>query len=492
MRSLAFGLCILNLLACVSAFYPYHRGGSSGKASGSSIESAPDHAAGGSKDNVNGAVKSHERRGAATPTMKSKGTMVKARPQAKRDNQYKFVSASPPTQTNSAGIHNDGTDFSYFASVKFGSSGKVLYMLVDTGAANTWVMGSDCTNQVCADHNTFGPEDSQTLSVSQEPFDLKYGTGSVSGYVANDTIEVAGISVSLSFGLASSTSEDFADYPMDGILGLGYPGSKPMDFPTAMETIQEADVLPSNILGVNLQRSSDGSRDGQLSFGAPDTTKYEGDLSYTRIVDDASTWEIPVDDVKVGGKSCGLNGRTAIIDTGFCSQTKSQTSFMLLPPLDAEELHGKIPNAQHDGETYTVPCTSDTSIQLVFSGTSYSISPKDYVGDADEDDSATCASNIIGRKPFEANQWLVGDVFLKNVYSVFDYDSQSIGNGSNKRVGSRSRLTSSRIRFQEKGYLFGFYKSPASDFINCANCKGVYQIIYYQIRRLITQRYQRR
>ena len=352
MRSLAIGLCLSNFLVCASAFYPYHRSGSSVGASGTSTESAPDHAAGGPSNNVDGTVKSHGERRAAKvsmiirphhwmltrfmqPIIRSKGLVVKPRPRAKRDNQYEFVSASPPTQTNSAGVHNDGTDFSYFASVKFGSSDKILYMLVDTGAANTWVMGSDCTNQVCADHNTFGPEDSKTLSVSQEPFDLKYGTGSVSGYVANDTIEIAGISVSLSFGLASTTSEHFADYPMDGILGLGYPGSKPMDFPTAMEKIQEADVLPSNLLGINLQRSSDGRRDGQLSFGAPDTTKYEGELSYTKIVDDASTWEIPVDDVKVGGKSCGLTGRTAFIDTGVgflpCCYRILLSSFLVLP-----------------------------------------------------------------------------------------------------------------------------------------------------------------
>ena len=144
---------------------------------------------------------------------------------------------------------------------------------------------------------------------------------------------------------------------------------------------------------------------------------------------------------------------------------------MLLPPLDAKKLHSQIPNSQHDGETYTVPCTSDTSIQLVFSDISYDISPKDYVGDPDEDDGATCASNVIGRKPFEANQWLVGDVFLKNVYSVFDYDRQSIGNSSRNRAISRSTLTSARVRLQEEGSFFGFYKPPTSNFIVCANSK---------------------
>ncbi|KAL9605202.1 MAG: hypothetical protein Q9179_001596 [Wetmoreana sp. 5 TL-2023] len=348
-----------------------------------------------------------------------KGSTLGAGLRFKRDNQYDFVTASPPTQTNSAGIHNDGTDFSYFTNVEFGSSKKVMYMLVDSGAANTWVMGSDCTNQVCADHNTFGPADSTSLVVSQDPFDLTYGTGSVSGFTANDTVKIAGLSVSLSFGLASTTSEDFSAYPMDGILGLGPQGSKLMDFPTAMDVIQDAKILSSNFVGVNLQRSSDGSTDGELSFGALDTTKYQGELSYTKTVDGASMWEIPIDDFTVNGNSCGLTGKTAIVDTG--------TSFMLLPPADAKELHSQLPDSQEDGETFNIPCASEATIQLTFSGKAYDILPVDYIGDPIKEGSSTCTSNIIGRKPFGADQWLVGDVFLKNVYSVFDYDGKRIG-----------------------------------------------------------------
>lgn len=234
----------------------------------------------------------------------------------KRDNHHAYVTASPPTQTNSESIHNDGTDFSYFAGIDFGSSGKTMYMLVDTGAANTWVMGSDCKTQVCAEHNTLGRSDSTSLKVSSDPFDLTYGTGSVSGLKGSDNVKIAGISVPLPFGLASNVSDDFSTYPMDGILGLGPPASESMDFPTAMETIQKAKALSSNLFGVNLQRSSDGSTDGELSFGVPDITKFQGDLSYTRIVAGASMWEIPMDDAKVNGSPCSFIGKTAIIDTG--------------------------------------------------------------------------------------------------------------------------------------------------------------------------------
>ncbi|KAL8850136.1 MAG: hypothetical protein Q9221_004897 [Calogaya cf. arnoldii] len=304
------------------------------------------------------------------------------------DNSYDFVAASPPTQTNSAGIHNDGTDFSYFTSVEFGSSGKFMHLLVDTGASNTWVMASDCNSAVCAAHNTFGKEHSASLKVSQDKFNLTYGTGSVSGLKATDTVKLAGFSISLPFGLAHTISEDFMSYPIDGILRLGPPTGKSTDYPTFMETIQETNLLSSKLFGVNLQRSSDGATDGELSFGAPDTSKYQGDLSYTSVIKGASMWEIPIAEIKVNGSLYALSIKTAIIDTG--------TSFMLLPPADAKQIHSGIPGPQEDGEAFNIPCLSKTPIQLKFSEVLYNISPADYVGSPIEDGSSTCTSNILG------------------------------------------------------------------------------------------------
>ncbi|KAL8930263.1 MAG: hypothetical protein Q9208_000880 [Pyrenodesmia sp. 3 TL-2023] len=361
---------------------------------------------------------------------KRSGTLTRS--PIKRDNDYDFLTASPPTQTNSEAIHEDGTDFSYFASIDFGSSGKPMYMLIDTGAANTWVMGSDCKSQVCGQHRTLGPSDSTSLEVSSDDFDLLYGTGSVSGLTASDNVKIAGMSISLPFGLASEVSEDFSAYPMDGILGLGPPSSRSMDFPTAMETIQKAKALSSNLFGVNLQRASDGSIDGEISFGAPNQAKYKGAISHTSLVAGASMWEIPIDGAKVSGKPCLMTGKSAIIDTG--------TSFILLPPSDAKELHSQIPGSQQDGEIFNVPCTSQTPVQLIFSGVAYSISPADYVGDPISNGSSTCTTNFIGRRPFGPDQWLVGDVFLKNVYSVFDYDKKRIGFASKKSESTSTSL----------------------------------------------------
>lgn len=169
--------------------------------------------------------------------------------------------------------------------------------------------------------------------------------------------------VPLSFGVASMTSNDFLAYPMDGILGLGRPASNALEYPTAMEAIQDIGKLQSNIFGVHIQRSSDGSTDGELNFGAPDPTRYTGDLSYTDTVPDGTVWEIPIEDAGFNGTLCNFEGKSAIVDTG--------TSYTLLPPVDAKKLHGQIPHSEQNGDVFNIPCSTQTPIGMYHSKPSF-------------------------------------------------------------------------------------------------------------------------
>jgi cathepsin D len=86
-----------------------------------------------------------------------------------------------------------------------------------------------------------------------------------------------------------------------------------------------------------------------------------------------------------------------------------------------------VPSSKKSGDNYIIPCDSTTTIEFEFSGIKYSISPEDYIGASSTDG---CVSTIVGYQSSGADQWLVGDVFLKNVYSVFDFDNGQIGFGT--------------------------------------------------------------
>ncbi|KAL1979955.1 hypothetical protein VTN96DRAFT_4863 [Rasamsonia emersonii] len=402
--------CVLSavlLSTGVSAFYPYHFNSqsSSGTSAINRITSRffPYKLSIGSEDG-----------GANLQTLPLK-KVPKLR---QRDNHYAVVMGNAPTVANSMAIDEDGHDYSYFSVVNFGSKNKEMWMLLDTGGTNTWVFGSDCTAQACEVHNTFGSGDSTSLKTTGTSFNVGYGTGTVEGVLANDTVSFAGFNLQLTFGLANNASDDFLNYPMDGILGLGRSDSSAIGTPTVMDVIADNKFLKSNVVGISLQRNSDGTKDGEITFGGVDTSKFRGDIVYTSTIPNNDRWEIPVQDAGVDGKACNFTGKSAIIDTG--------TSYILLPPADASAIHALIPGSSPAGENFNVPCKSTAEVQFTFSGITYSISPKDYVGSPDSS-GTTCVSNIVGVQTFGPNDWLLGDVFLKNVYTVFDYDNNRIG-----------------------------------------------------------------
>lgn len=338
-------------------------------------------------------------------------------PVQERNSPFPTVTASTPSQTDSAGINQDGTDYSYFATVLVGSNGTPLEMLLDTGAGSSWVMGSMCTAKPCTQHKTFGPDDSDTYTpLDGEWFSVQYGTGQAGGLLANDTITIAGLKLEMTLGIANSTSNDFSSYPMDGILGLSQLQTSGQ--PSFIQTLVAAQLLQSNVFGISISRSSDGPNHGEINFGAPDTSRYSGSLSYTDVTSNGgSDWALPMDSIGWAGQDSGVNGRTAYLDTG--------TSFIFCPADDAKALHALIPGSevQSDGSTYHVPCDTTDAVQVTFSGVSYNISSRDWVGPSTN---GVCTSNIYGQ-PVVDDGWLMGDTFLKNVYALFDIDQNRVG-----------------------------------------------------------------
>ncbi|KAA8619810.1 Asp domain containing protein [Pyrenophora tritici-repentis] len=344
----------------------------------------------------------------------------------RRQNVYNIVNSRDPTQSNSVAIDQDGKDISYMVAVSFGDSKEEYHMLLDSAASNTWVMSQDCSTDACKTHTLFGKEDSTSLKTTTESFSITYGTGSSSGTLATDTLHLGPLSPTLTFGLATNVSSEFRSYPMDGILGLGRGTSSPStsssaETPQIMDILTTTSLITSKIYALHLPRAS--ALDGELNLGSINTARFSGSINYIPCIPSSTGfWEIPLSAASVEGADVALAGpRTAIIDTG--------TSFILLPPADALAIHQKIKGYSQNGETFFVPCDTSAVIQFSFNKQNYNISTADWVGEKVDAEGKVCRSNVVGRQTFGEAQWLVGDVFLKNVYTVFDFEKSRVGFG---------------------------------------------------------------
>jgi len=334
---------------------------------------------------------------------------------SKRQSQYRIVKAADTKLKNAVGVAQDGTDFSYFAQVKLGNNKKPMWMLMDTGAGTSWVMGSSCKSTACEKHGSFGPTDSATYKVTGETFSVAYGSGSVKGDKVTDTLSFAGMNFDFQFGVANETSDDFNHFPFDGILGLSMAGGETENF---MQVVKNSTQLPANIFCVYLSRAADGPNMSEISFGVCNPDKYTGDITYTAVGNALGDWAVPLDGIAYDGLKSGAAGKLAYIDTG--------TSYVFGPKDDVAAFHKNIPGSTADeaGTTYKVPCDSNKDVTYTFSNISYIISAKDWRGVPGAD--GTCISNIYGHEVV-TGAWLLGDVFLKNVYTVFDTDQKRIG-----------------------------------------------------------------
>ncbi|KAJ4357632.1 uncharacterized protein N0V89_002208 [Didymosphaeria variabile] len=373
----------------------------------------------------------------------------------RRDNTYDILNSNDPKQKNSVAVDQDGSDLSYMAAVTFGSSKEEYHLLLDSAASNTWVMGQDCTADACGKHNTFGEGDSDTLKTNSKTFSITYGTGSVSGTTAEDTIQIGGVSTQLTFGLATNVSQEFNAYSMDGILGLGRGQASSLETPQLVETLASSDLISAKLYGIHLSRAADGSNDGELNLGEVNKDLFDGDLNWLDSVDnDDGFWEVAVADAGADGTMTGLEGKSGIIDTG--------TSYCFMPEDDAVALHKLIDGYTQSGETFSVPCSTTKELEIKLGDKTYSISTKDWIGG--KTDSGLCRSNVFGRQTFGDNQWLLGDVFLKNVYTAFDLDNNKIGFGmkSGEDESESSSSTSPSTSASATASSSGESTSPAS------------------------------
>ncbi|TQS37699.1 hypothetical protein Golomagni_01817 [Golovinomyces magnicellulatus] len=321
----------------------------------------------------------------------------------------------PPNRPLSAGIYQDGNDYCYFAEVFLGSEKSLMYMLLDTGASLSWVMGEDCTNPICKSRNTFGAQNSSTFEASDVKFSISYGTGSCSGTMARDTISFAGLSFKMPIGIASEVSQEFGSFEMYGILGLAMTRPNPSSF---LNTVVASKTLKSNLFGISLSRNKDGNNTGVINFGAPDTSRFTGEIKYYPLVGDNGAWEIELASAGFGSVQFPI-AQKVLLDTG--------TSFIFAPLDLSNKMHELIVGAKtsNGGANWHVPCA--TTIDMVFKLGSdlYTIPSTMWVGLPTSD--GLCLSSLCGTD-LNDGAWVLGDMFLKNYYTIFDVDNRRIGN----------------------------------------------------------------
>ncbi|NXE92803.1 CATE protein, partial [Menura novaehollandiae] len=316
-------------------------------------------------------------------------------------------------------------DMEYFGQISIGTPPQNFTVVFDTGSSNLWVPSVYCASKACAGHTRFQPTQSSTYQVIGTPFSIQYGTGSLTGIIGSDQVVVEGVTVS-NQQFAESTNEPgktFLDAPFDGILGLAYPSLAVDGVTPVFDNMMAQNLVELPIFSVYMSANPESSVGGELLFGGFDTSRFTGTLNWVPVTQQGY-WQIKLDNIQLGGTvTFCANGCQAIVDTG--------TSLIAGPNKEIKKLQNLIGAVSVDGE-YAVDCSNlNTMPDLTFTinGLPYTLSAQAYTLTQNGDGGAFCMSGFQGNNipPPTGPLWILGDVFIRQFYSVFDRGNNLVG-----------------------------------------------------------------
>jgi saccharopepsin len=307
----------------------------------------------------------------------------------------------------------------YFSEITLGTPPQTFKVVLDTGSSNLWVPGRSCTSIACFLHAKYDATTSSTYKANGTAFAIQYGSGSLEGYVSQDTLTIGDLTIKKQ-DFAEATKEPglaFAFGKFDGILGLAYDTISVNHITPPFYNAINQGLLSQPLFTFRLGYSEEDG--GEAVFGGIDSSHYTGNITYVPLRRKAY-WEVELEAVAFGDDELELENTGAAIDTG--------TSLIVLPTTIAEMINSEIGATRSWNGQYTVPCDKIPQLPdftFVFGGNPYPIASTDYILNLGNQ----CVSAFTGMDlnlP-GGDLWIVGDVFLRKYFTVYDLGRNAVG-----------------------------------------------------------------
>jgi hypothetical protein len=340
----------------------------------------------------------------------------------------------PTSRKRSTGtnlITDQGGDASYFGSLAIGTPAVSFDVILDTGSSDLWIADSSCSVG-CSGVPTFDASSSSTFKNQSTPFQIQYGSGAAEGTLASETVQMAGFSVANQvFAVCDQVSSELLTSPVSGLLGLAWQGIASSSATPFAQTLATGSSWDSPVMAFQLTRfmNASGAKQleagGSFTMGFVNSTLYTGDIDYINMPVTNSYWILPLTAMTVQGNSVSLPSGSdsyAAIDTG--------TTLVGGPATEIQAIYAQIPDSEpgtgnYDGY-YFYPCDTSVTVTLSFGGNTWAVSPADF--QLQDLGKGQCVGSFFTLETGNsAPPWILGDTFLKNVYSVFRFNPPSVG-----------------------------------------------------------------
>ncbi|EFX00865.1 aspartic endopeptidase pep2 [Grosmannia clavigera kw1407] len=309
----------------------------------------------------------------------------------------------------------------YFAEISIGTPPQSFKVVLDTGSSNLWVPSSQCGSIACYLHTKYDSESSSSYKSNGSAFAAQYGSGSLSGFVSQDTVSIGDLKI-VKQDFAEATEEPglaFAFARFDGILGLGFDTISVNHIVPPFYNLINQKLIDSGVFAFYLGNADSDGDDSEAVFGGVDKAHYTGKIT-TIPLRRKAYWEVDLDSISLGEDTAELENTGVILDTG--------TSLIALPSSLAEMLNAQIGAKKGYNGQYSVDCSRKSSlpdVTFTLSGYNFSLPASDYILEV----SGSCISTFTGVDFPEpvGPLAILGDAFLRRYYSIYDLDNNTVG-----------------------------------------------------------------
>ncbi|NXB35872.1 CATD protein, partial [Eulacestoma nigropectus] len=319
-------------------------------------------------------------------------------------------------------------DAQYYGVIGIGTPPQNFTVIFDTGSSNLWVPSVHCSmlDIACMVHHKYNSAESSTYVKNGTKFAIRYGTGSLSGFLSQDTVTLGNLKiVDQIFGEATKQPGiTFIAAKFDGILGLAFPKISVEGAVPFFDNVMEQKLIEENLFSFYLNRDPSGDPGGELVLGGTDPKYYKGNFSWFNVTRKAY-WQIHMDSVDVSnGVTVCQGGCEAIVDTG--------TSLITGPSKDVKKIQAAIGAKPLIKGEYVVACEKVPTlpnVTMTLGQKHYVLTGDQYILKVGAPGQTICMSGFsaLDIPPPGGPLWILGDVFIGPYYSVFDRDNNRVG-----------------------------------------------------------------
>ncbi|CCW66038.1 unnamed protein product [Phytomonas sp. Hart1] len=312
-------------------------------------------------------------------------------------------------------INND-LGIQFYGTISVGSPAKEFKVLFDTGSSEMWL--PTVKTNMCRSKKSYSSQKSTSSTPDGREFSENYNSGFLKGVFVKDKICLASFTIEHIFAEVDDVSglgEMYVNSKWDGVVGMALPSLSKYNIRPTIFSLFDANTYLAKQFAFYLPKNP--KKDGELIIGGYDPKLFKGDLIPVEVTS-TTYWTVDISSVTIGNNVIS-DKVTGILDSG--------SSFIKVPK-NVFHVIVKATGAILKEGIYTVDCKKVYSlpkIELEIAGKKWTFFNKDYIIKIGSD---ACVFGMFPENSvfFDNKAWILGDVFLKHVYTVFDADKSTV------------------------------------------------------------------